>query len=162
MPRLDRSESSGRTESSGPPNAADLIVSQLLVPWTRQNGRLPQPCPMDLRDCAEWWLGTMQEPEESNETYQCAAVNGGLRWETGYANRCRSALFGFLKITDDRQRHMVVTMVTEDRIPYRGDTIWQYYNIAEETYTMRQDPEKYRRDLIPRTLAALRKVARAG
>jgi hypothetical protein len=149
-----------KEHQDGPPDPANLIVMQLLVPWTRHHGRLPPPCPMDLRDCADWWLATMQEPEEPTETYQCSAVNGGLRWETGYANRCRSALFGFLNIPETRQRDMVVTMVTDDRIPYRGETIRQYYDIAEETYLMRKDPEQYRRDLVPRTMAALRKIVK--
>jgi len=95
----------------------------------------------------------MQETEKPGETYQCAAVGaaanqsavGGLRWETGYANRCRAALAGFLRMKTDHQRQTVVNLVTRDRIPYRGDSFEMYMDIAEEIEKMRQNPEAYKR-----------------
>lgn len=145
-----------------PPDPAGLIINLLLAPWVRQHGALPAPCPQNLDDCARWWLDVMQEPEGPKETYQVACVGGGLRWETMYANRCRAALFGFLSATSLRDRELIVRLVTQDRIPYRGDPIGQFIEIASETEIMRDDPVAYKRNAIARAKAALSGIRRAA
>lgn len=159
MARLNDTHDQQRApaQANCPPDAAGMLVEQLLIPWTRRHGALPAPCARDLNDCARWWLNKMQEPEQPGETYHAAAVGGGLRWETGYANRCRSALFAFLGLTDP-ERQSVVNIVTRDAIPYRGEPFRQFIELAEETEAMRADPDLYKRN----TMERLNRVFAAG
>ena len=160
MPRLTpKTDTSEPLNEPGPPKAVDLLVSQLLAPYCREHGALPQPCPRDLRECAEWWLSLMQEPEQPGETYE-AAQQGygaeGTRWETGYANRCRQALRAFIsRDLSDEQRSIIVNMVRSG-VPYRGDS-WDFYmRVCQEHERMREiGVEAYRRDAIKQLKAVL-------
>ena len=124
-------------------NSATEVLIAFLVAWVHQHGRLPAPCPPNIEDCAEWWITHMQEPERKSETGRTRAEAGGQRIMLGYAERVRSALFGFLSLANDKEREAVARMVINDKIPYRGDTFAFYLSVVQETETMREDPQAY-------------------
>ena len=156
--RPETSKTDEPLREAGPPNPVDLLVTQLLAPYCHKHGALPQPCPRDLRECAEWWLKHMQEPEQPHETYE-ASQQGygaeGTRWETGYANRCRQSLRAFLsRDLSDEQRGIIVGMV-KSGVPYRGDS-WDFYMmVCREHERMREvGVEAYRAEALKQLRSA--------
>lgn len=124
-------------------DATDLLTD-FLIAWRYKHGSLPAPCPRDPRECAEWWLAKMQEPERPGETHVTSAQAGGEREVLAYAERTRAALHGYLRLESDRERETVARCVLNDRIPYRGDTFPFYASVVEETLRMREDQEAYK------------------
>jgi hypothetical protein len=104
-------------ETSGP--AADL--TDYLFAWMRraQVRVCPPPMPPLARDAAQWWLATMCDPEPLQIDGDDAR---NRRLVSEYTAACRSALRGFLGLSDG-QRHTVVAVCTDDSLPirYRGD-----------------------------------------
>ena len=141
---------------------AEAHIVGYLFGWMRRVGRstLPSPMPAMATDAAQWWLSVM-----------CPAppmmIDGddkeNARLHSAHVACCRSALRGFLAMTT-QQRQGVVNMCTEGgmKLSYRGESFRQFVEIAGEADLYADNPEQYRRDLVSRTLAALRKVARAG
>ena len=111
---------------SGQVDAKAALV-ELLLRWMARNGEreLPAPCPYQPDECAEWWLGKMQEPAKPSEK------------PVHYMVRVRSALFNLLALTD-AERKTVCALVIKDHIRWRGEPIEQYIKIAEETERCRE------------------------
>jgi len=162
MARLTRNDDSADQREPGPPETAEAHLAGYLFAWMRkaQVSRLPAPLPAMATDAATWWLSSMC-PKPPMMIDGDAKENARLH--SAHVACCRSALRGFLSLTT-KQRFGVVSMCTDGHLAlsYRGESFRQFVEIAGEADLYADNPEKYRRDLIPRTLAALRKVARSA
>jgi hypothetical protein len=96
------------------------------------HGRLPEPCPQDVRMAFEWWTRHMQKPERPGETRMRGTLeNGTPMWQEAYAERITHSFLGFCRLPRREDRFFVVDAV-ERGIEYRGDDIEISTMIARE------------------------------
>lgn len=137
--------------------------------WMRRNGqhKMPAPMPYSADEAARFWVQVMCPPQPA-----VAGGRGGDGWDdsgedgcaspdTGWLAEARSALRGFLAM-NTREREAVVRLVSDEGIPYRGETFGQYMHICAETDLCREDPAAYRREAIHAAVARARRMGAAA
>jgi hypothetical protein len=137
--------------------------------WMRRAGvhKMPAPMPYSADEAARWWVQVMCPPQPAiaggrgGDGWDDAGEDGRATPDTGWLAEARSALRGFLAM-NTREREAVVRLVTDEGIPYRGESFAQYLQICAETDLCREDPATYRREALRAALARVKRLAAPG
>lgn len=109
------------------------------------DGPVPHPAPEGDADAVSWWLDSVADLWRRH-----GAVRGQQRYppSTADAVGMRHAFLAWLDLPS-AEREAVVSGVTEDRVPYRGESFGTYMRIWQETHRMREiGVDAYRQEAI--------------
>lgn len=107
------------------------------------HSRAPVPgfFPSGQQAAAKWWIEQMQEPcgrDEMPRQIGTIGTDGAQRWVAPYVDRVTLCLAKFLSMRYDDQLE-IVTCVTEQRVPWRGDDHGTYRLIVDAAARMRTE-----------------------
>lgn len=118
----------------------EQVLEQLLKKW---KGGKPKMMPSDPFQAARWWIAHQLPANDWQEAAE--KVWDGPKfcgWSTPYHDRLRRCLLIFLRLKSYEQAYIVEAI--ERGIPWKGDPMWIFKEVVNESDKMLADPIAYK------------------